>query len=99
MDQRGEDGVSTVGLDAIGGEEIDTLADQGFQAVGQMHEAKSNRPAECHQQINITLGCLFVTGIGTKQGKTGDIKFLGQAIKMFVQHSNHFGASRWVMDA
>ena len=98
MDQRSQDGVATIGLDAIGGEEIDALSEQGFQAVGQMHEAKSNRPAECHQQINIALGCLFVSGIGAKQGKAGNVKFLGQAIKMFVQHSNHFGASRWVMD-
>ena len=97
MDQRSQDGVAAVGFDGIGGEKIDTLAKECLQMVGKMHEAKPNRPAECHQQINIALGCLFVTGIGAKQRQAGHMKFLGQVIKMFVQHGHHFAASRWVM--
>jgi|LakMenEpi03Aug12_release.lakeMendotaPanAssembly.Ray.scaffolds.fasta_scaffold583364_1 hypothetical protein len=51
-----------------------------LQAVGKMHESESHGLAECHKQVHIILGCLLITGMGTKQCKTGHVEVCGEAM-------------------
>lgn len=56
-----------------------------LQAVGKMHESESHGLAGCHKQVHITLECLLITGIGTKQCKTGHVEVCGEAVKICLQ--------------
>jgi len=89
MDQRGKDGVASIGLDTICGEKIDALAEQCLQTVGEMHEAKSHGPTEVDQKVDVALGSLLVAGIGTEEFKAGDRELLGKVSVILAEDGNN----------
>lgn len=67
--QAAENEGATVLLDTIGGHQVDPATEQGFEAIGQVDEAKADGLGEARQQVRLISQSKRLLAVGSSVAK------------------------------